>query len=286
MVNFRGKGIEIISNDSNRKIDLSWNQAAIRIQQLIEANRYFTPLEAERYAEYISAKTSVPETSVTDMDMPQPVDHISYDYHTGDQVFIGTKQFEILATEPEIVVSDVTFPLFSQRYGKDDFEKKLAENPFNTRLIKNTAEETPEDSQIMKTEPDETENAGVPYTDAFFIDSENQTVTWMYYNPDSTAGGQYVTNTFGFAEISQTAKGSKTSDEFLTGSAVLPIRHLLTSEQIGLKKQKSVFARTGFYRLHRSDNARFGCRCCNPGRNQRYRKSSIYYLRMERTSGL
>lgn len=214
MVNFRGKGIEIISNDSNRKIDLSWNQAAIRIQQLIEANRYFTPLEAERYAEYISAKTSVPETSVTDMDMPQPVDHISYDYHTGDQVFIGTKQFEILATEPEIVVSDVTFPLFSQRYGKDDFEKKLAENPFNTRLIKNTAEETPEDSQIMKTEPDETENAGVPYTDAFFIDSENQTVTWMYYNPDSTAGGQYVTNTFGFAEISQTAKGSKTSDEF------------------------------------------------------------------------
>lgn len=72
MVNFRGKGIEIISNDSNRKIDLSWNQAAIRIQQLIEANRYFTPLEAERYAEYISAKTSVPETSMQDMKSSSP----------------------------------------------------------------------------------------------------------------------------------------------------------------------------------------------------------------------
>lgn len=84
-------------------------------------------------------------------------------------MFIGTKQFEILATEPEIVVSDVTFPLFSRRYVKDDFEKKLSENPLNTRLIKNTAEETPEDSQIMKTEPDETENAGVPYTDAFLL---------------------------------------------------------------------------------------------------------------------
>lgn len=214
MVSFKGKGIEIISNDASRKIDLNWNQAAIRIQQLIEANRYFTPLEAEHYAEYISAKVPALEISATDIDMPPPVDRISYDYHTGDQVFIGTKQFEILATEPEIVVSDVTFPLFSRRYVKDDFEKKLSENPLNTRLIKNTAEETPEDSQIMKTEPDETENAGVPYTDAFFVDSEDQTVTWMYYNPDSIAGGQYVTNTLGFDEISQTAKDSKTPDEF------------------------------------------------------------------------
>lgn len=144
MVSFRGKGIEIISNDGSRKIDLNWNQAAIRIQQLIEANRYFTPLEAEHYAEYISAKVSVPETSATDMDVPPPVDRISYDYHTGDQVFIGTKQFEILVTEPEIVVSDVTFPLFSQRYAKDDFERKLAENPLNTHLINHTAGETQE----------------------------------------------------------------------------------------------------------------------------------------------
>ena len=32
------------------------------------------------------------------------------------------------------------------------------------------------------------------YDDAFFIDLVNESVIWMYYNPDSNAGGQYVTN--------------------------------------------------------------------------------------------
>ena len=47
-------------------------------------------------------------------------------------------------------------------------------------------------------EPERSEKA---YEDAFFINRENESVTWMYYNPDSTAGGQYVTNTVTFDEI-------------------------------------------------------------------------------------
>lgn len=39
------------------------------------------------------------------------------------------------------------------------------------------------------------------YTDAFFVDKVNESIAWMYYNPDSTAGGQYVTNILTFAEI-------------------------------------------------------------------------------------
>ena len=56
--------------------------------------------------------------------------------------------------------------------------------------------------------------ASVPYMDAFFINTDNETVTWIYYNPDSVAGGQYVTNTLNFDEISVAAKRYDTPDEF------------------------------------------------------------------------
>ena len=52
------------------------------------------------------------------------------------------------------------------------------------------------------------------YDDAFFIDRDNENVTWMYYNPDSNAGGQYVTSTLSFDEIKEAAKTHKSTDDF------------------------------------------------------------------------
>lgn len=36
----------------------------------------------------------------------------------------------------------------------------------------------------------------------------------MYFNPDSNAGGQYVTNTLSFDEIRNAAQNYKSADEF------------------------------------------------------------------------
>ena len=33
--------------------------------------------------------------------------------------------------------------------------------------------------------------------DYFYVDLPSQQVEWIYYNPDSTSGGQYVINYFG-----------------------------------------------------------------------------------------
>lgn len=44
------------------------------------------------------------------------------------------------------------------------------------------------------------------YSDAFFVDKDAERVTWMYYNPDCNAGGQYVTNSLNFAEILQSGE--------------------------------------------------------------------------------
>ena len=52
------------------------------------------------------------------------------------------------------------------------------------------------------------------YDDAFFIYRDNESVTWMYYNPDSNAGGQYVTNTLSFDEIQQAAREYDSTEDF------------------------------------------------------------------------
>ena len=52
------------------------------------------------------------------------------------------------------------------------------------------------------------------YDDAFFIDRDNESVIWMYYNPDSNAGGQYVTNTLSFDEIQQAAREYDSAEDF------------------------------------------------------------------------
>lgn len=44
--------------------------------------------------------------------------------------------------------------------------------------------------------------------------TREQNVTWMYYNPDSNAGGQYVTSTLSFDEIKEAAKTHKSTDDF------------------------------------------------------------------------
>lgn len=52
------------------------------------------------------------------------------------------------------------------------------------------------------------------YEDAFFIDTDKQSVTWIYYNPDSESGGQYVTNNLNFDDIIKAAEMCKEPSEF------------------------------------------------------------------------
>lgn len=52
------------------------------------------------------------------------------------------------------------------------------------------------------------------YSDAFFIDKDAEKVTWMYYNPDSNSGGQYVTNSISFSEILEAAEKHDNPEAF------------------------------------------------------------------------
>ncbi len=54
----------------------------------------------------------------------------------------------------------------------------------------------------------------VSYTDAFFINHDSKTVDWIYYNTDSNAGGQYVTNTLDYELIDEAYRDWKIPEEF------------------------------------------------------------------------
>ena len=49
--------------------------------------------------------------------------------------------------------------------------------------------------------------------DKFYLDRESGTVRWLYYNPDSDAGGQYVENVFGYDLIREAADAEDFFDQ-------------------------------------------------------------------------
>lgn len=171
-------------------------------QQNVEPNAEFV---TETEAVYPAEQNGLPYDIVIQklhIEEPKPQKEEQYEYHLGDKVYIGASEYEILSfDENRVMLYDYDMPLFNKEFTRTEFDRKVRENPMNDHLI-------------VKEIPAEEKTASVPYTDAFFVNKDYETVNWMYYNPDSTAGGQYVTNTFIFAEIAEGAKSHKTPDEF------------------------------------------------------------------------
>ena len=114
---------------------------------------------------------------------------------------------------------DFDMPLFNKELSREEFDRKVRENPINDHLKVSVlpAEEkavTGENKAQNDTETVQDFSPITGYDDAFFIDRDNENVTWMYYNPDSNAGGQYVTNELSFDEIREAAQSHKSADDF------------------------------------------------------------------------
>ena len=73
---------------------------------------------------------------------------------------------------------------------------------------------TPHDRNPEDIETKEDFEPKTGYDDAFFINKENESITWIYFNPDSVSGGQYVTNMLSFDEIRKATQDHKSADDF------------------------------------------------------------------------
>ena len=49
--------------------------------------------------------------------------------------------------------------------------------------------------------------------DRFFLNLDNGFVEWMYYNPDSVSGGQFVINIFGIDDITDALAGTMDAED-------------------------------------------------------------------------
>ena len=230
-----GKGITISKGIGSDKphITLSWSQVEKRIGDLIRMDRYLNPREKEKYPEWLEKqeerRAELAEQrknrEILSTAPPEPENKVDeteaqYEYHLGDSVYIGASQYEILSfDENRVMLYDFDMPLFNKELSREEFDRKVRENPMNDHLKVSVlpAEEktvTGENKAQNDTEtvPDFSPKTG--YDDAFFIDRDNESVTWMYYNPDSNAGGQYVTNTLSFDEIQQAAREYDSAEDF------------------------------------------------------------------------
>ena len=193
-----GKGIKISKNANGEevKVLLNWNQVEKRISELIKMDRYLNPKEKELYPEWLEQheirraeaaeerrKREILSTAPPEKKKPEPSNE-RYEYHLGNTVYLGANEYEILSFDNDrVMLYDTQFPLFNKEMTRAEFDQKVQENPMNDHLKVKVlpAEETPDNTQVR-----------------ISLDSGNDLVHWIYFNPDANAGGQYVSGDLSF----------------------------------------------------------------------------------------
>lgn len=148
---------------SSRKQLFKWTYIEKRISEFIKNDRYLNSKEMEEYPiwhenkeqQRIQAKEledaekrveSLPEKTQED-EVP------NYEYHLGDNVFIGADEYYISSIDSGIVtLNDANYSLFSKQMPFDEFERKVQENNANEHLIvkkQDKSKELQQDEEIQ-----------------------------------------------------------------------------------------------------------------------------------------
>ena len=115
---------------------------------------------------------------------PPPETPKEYRFSLGDTVYIGAQEYELTSIgEESVSLFDVQFPLMFKEMSRTEFEAKLRENPMNYRYLHDVEPEPEADNTQTR----------------ISLDSGNDIVRWIYFNPDAEAGGQYVSGNLPFA---------------------------------------------------------------------------------------
>ena len=138
--NHDGKGITIIRTlgEPNERVTLTWRKIEKRIGELIAAGRYLNRAE-------LPEPPSSPEPTLA-----APQEKKAYDLAIGDTVYLGAQEYELLdVDETEVRLYDVEYPLFSKTMSREAFERQLAKNPRNDRLLVGAEELTPDEQTVQ-----------------------------------------------------------------------------------------------------------------------------------------
>ena len=153
------------------------------LQKIIDAKTHLTE-RAEKMLEALYGDLAKPLEPSYDELNPPPEPEKEYRFSLGDAVHIGADEYSILSIdEKSVLLNDSKFPLLCEEMKREEFDRKIAENPMNDKYL-----------QAVETVP---ENADGPLDNEkirITLDSGRDAVHWIYYNPDADAGGQYQVN--------------------------------------------------------------------------------------------
>ena len=158
------------------------------LNQIIENKTHLTE-RAEKMLEALSGDIAKPFEPTFDELNPPPEPPKEYRFSLGDSVYIGTKEYSILSLDGDTVtLNDSEFPLFCEDMSREEFDRKVSENPMNDKYLHEVksviaeSEEAPDNTKVR-----------------ISLDSGNDLVHWIYFNPDADAGGQYVSGDLSFS---------------------------------------------------------------------------------------
>lgn len=128
--------------DASAKEQLfKWNYIEKRIKTLIHEDRYLNSKELEEYPKWLDEKDQEREfieasNNLAEKTIEEPTEEkYEYQYHLGDRVYIGADEYEILSIGiSNVVLYDFRYPLFNREMSKEEFDRKVQENPANDHL--------------------------------------------------------------------------------------------------------------------------------------------------------
>ena len=130
------------------EILLKWNTIEKRLKELISLDRYLNPKEKEYYPTWLekyenSQREEYKEENVLEQEEQNDIEIVEqqedfieeYEYHLGDKVYIGAEEYEILSFDENTVsLYDYQYPLFNKEMTREEFDRKVQENPANDHL--------------------------------------------------------------------------------------------------------------------------------------------------------
>lgn len=128
--------------DASAKEQLfKWKYIEKRIKTLIHEDRYLNSKELEEYPKWLDEKDQEREfieasNNLAEKIIEEPIEEkYEYQYHLGDRVYIGADEYEILSIGiSNVVLYDFRYPLFNREISKEEFDRKVQENPANDYL--------------------------------------------------------------------------------------------------------------------------------------------------------
>lgn len=128
--------------DASAKEQLfKWNYIEKRIKNLIHEDRYLNSKELEEYPKWLDEKDQEREfieasNNLAEKIIEEPTEEkYEYQYHLGDRIYIGADEYEILSIGiGNVVLYDFRYPLFNREMSKEEFDRKVQENPANDHL--------------------------------------------------------------------------------------------------------------------------------------------------------